>query len=666
MLDFISNNVSPFATGVNFLYANRMSRSYAAGAHEQRFLCSTNWIERTELFVYHAQKNVEALCSESFAKRFSYLSFASYVVVPALYYLSKSLEDAEDSPLKKAVDFTFSHIPDIILIASTVQAVIGLYFGVNLLQNSVHLTFYLWSFLEQGMYWDRPIENSGPLFKYNDGNLVRSYDSILGTINSWIHLPISFFCGGLASKVGSLMLGFCFLPKPLQSALTPSFIKEKINSAIQERTEKFDLNIANTPTVVNRVWLDYNNSFEVTQKHFEPFRIQDYFPSRTLDDLEKELEELLSKDSSLSPKDRDELRRLLGTKYAHGLLYNHAKAANDESELAESVTLMKNIFGALAQNWEKRKTVLLFHKDDFLCKTAIADTIKSLCLELIPEILQPDKKVTPEDLEKNRVESSVKLVLQQLRDLVFTTHFQSMLAMNEENFTKNMDERQREISDHFAQIQKIKNLTTRQWWNSLYSYGTLQGQSLFLKFQHYSQQASATSRHQITANRVLFGKLMGLSGYQEAKRDCELMEAASGLPKGYFSKISKETIRLLHPVLKLHYLAQWRETLVEAIIDLGDKRIAFSDVRNLILKIAEERDAVKYEEVYEHATACFEPSAYSPPEVYDRYYENGRLFLHSYLPFLLHELGYLKQNEDAAVDHWNGIHDYINQEILTQ
>ncbi|WP_420421307.1 hypothetical protein [Simkania sp.] len=667
MTTFISNNILPIATGIHFLYSNRMSRSYAAGAKEQRFLCANNWIERSELFVFHAKNNVEALCSESFASRFSYLSYGSYAAVAALYYFSKSLEDTENSRLKTAVDFVFAHVPDIILVASVVQAAVGLYFGINLVQNSIHLTFYLWSFLEQGMYWDRPIENSGPLFQYNEGKIVRSYDSILGTINNWIHLPISFACGGTVAKVGALIVGFALLPDSVQSRLIPTFIKERVNTKIENKTKDIDFEIASTPEKVKRVWVYTTDHFQVTQKHFEPFEIQDYFPKESLENLEKKLQRYLKHDTKLSDPDRKELTRLLGSEETHGLLYNHAMGANDESELGDSLILMKNIFGALNQNWDKRKTVLLFHKGDFLCKTAIADTIKSLCLELIPEISQIEKGLSEKDLEKNRVESGIKLVLQQLRDHVFTTHFQSILAANESKFLSSSISMKFKAYRLYNQVRKVENIFSRDYWINLYNYGKVRLNLPLLNLVHHCQQASATSRHQITANRVMFGKLLGLSGYQEAKRDTDLMDAAAGIPPSLNEKTAKLTTKIVHPYLKLRHLLTWKATLIDAIINLGDTRLSFSDVRNLILRIAEERDKDEYKQVYADALEIPHPGGHgTDTTTYDVYFEKGTLFLHRYLPLLLHELGYLEENKDIKVDHWYEIHDHVQQLLAAE
>ena len=48
---------------------------------------------------------------------------------------------------------------------------------------------------------------------------------------------------------------------------------------------------------------------------------------------------------------------------------------------------------------------------------------------------------------------------------------------------------------------------------------------------------------------------MGLSGCNEAVRDCDLKTATCGKPRGYFSKISNQMTNFFDPIVKADYLA---------------------------------------------------------------------------------------------------------------
>lgn len=213
--------VLPTATGMALVYQNRYSRSLVKGLDEQKISCCFNWITRTSIFVNISKTNIGALFSAKVAHRFSYLNMSSYILMPALYCASKSLEKSDRTYLKETVDQIFRNIPDLILVATIVQNAAAIYFGIAVVQNSILLGFGLLSYLEQGLYITTKREDAGFLHSVFEGKIIRLYNPILHKVNSVSCLGITFYYGGLLGKIYSLAIAIFNAPK---------FIKDPIFS----------------------------------------------------------------------------------------------------------------------------------------------------------------------------------------------------------------------------------------------------------------------------------------------------------------------------------------------------------------------------------------------------------------------------------------------------
>lgn len=635
MTPIINNFALPAVRGVNFLYANRFSRSLAVGWKEQYLLCSVDWLSRIGSFISLSTDNVETLCSKTFAKRFSYLEWGSYAFIPALYYLSTSLEDSEKPRLKKWVEFTFSHIPDILLVASIVLSLSAIYLGVYRVKNSIMLTFYTWSFLEQGLPF-KPVDNQGFLFTCKNGGVVRRYDKLLGIVQEWTSYPMQFFYDGLVGKISALVSGYFTYMQPSKSYFLPEKIRVSLNS-VKDMT----VTVAKTPDTVAKDWPLVLLEYAITEKHFCSFEMTDQFPNSTLEKLEQDLIKKLAKDSSLQSDDKESLTTLIGKVNSHGHLFSHVRSSTDNSEHAESTLYLKNIFGALLQDWDKLKGSLLKHQGDFLCKVATGDTIKKLCLELYPEIQKTSPSIDESVLLANKTETEIGLILQQHRDLLFTQMLQQLFVSKKQSDqleTKKINDTCSFLFNTIIKKQTPLNLT---WWHAIDDYMALRFKNTRNQITSLFLEQSAASRHQINFNKVIFGKDLGLSGYEDAVRDVEVMNAAGGFTKSLYTNGDFDIFSsFFTTTYKNLYSNSWLDALITSIVDLGDERIKFTDLRDYILMRAKEQWFSNT--VVEHALEVPIPTtAIDDPTMYDDYRENAEKFLNIYLPVVLSDFAYV-------------------------
>ena len=81
--------------GLGFYQSFRYSRSLAVGWKEQRGLCTVDHIGNLAMMVITGYANMQAIKGTAFANRVWYMSYSTYALMPAMYFLMNRLEDSE-------------------------------------------------------------------------------------------------------------------------------------------------------------------------------------------------------------------------------------------------------------------------------------------------------------------------------------------------------------------------------------------------------------------------------------------------------------------------------------------------------------------------------------------------------------------------------------------
>lgn len=96
--------------GLGFYQSFRYSRSLAVGWKEQRGLCTIDHIENLAMMVITGYANIQAIKGTAFANRVWYMSYSTYALMPAMYFLMNRLEDSES--LEKSYEDLCNQYPE--------------------------------------------------------------------------------------------------------------------------------------------------------------------------------------------------------------------------------------------------------------------------------------------------------------------------------------------------------------------------------------------------------------------------------------------------------------------------------------------------------------------------------------------------------------------------
>lgn len=612
MLTISNNYLSPIFQGTISLYNHRSDRSLAVGSHEQKGICSLRWMGCIDSIFSQTQTNVGALCSKTFARRFSYLRFASYAIMPGLYYLSKSIENSTHTHIKSTIDFIFAHLPDITLIAGLVQNVVCLYFGIDLSKNMIQLSFSIWQILEQGLSLDRPTENHGPLFRYKEGKVVRFYDKILSPICNWSYLPITLVHGSSINKIQALFISFLKLFSYMQS------------DVCSKKTITADKKISRS--------LKNFRDFSITEKFFQTFDLKDQFPTMSLSSLRESAQKLLKEDASLEADHRSILEGLIGTSNNHGSLYHHMITSKTKKEESEIEPEIKNIFGMLHNNYAKFKKHLINRNEQFLCRDAFAKTIKELNLEINLNQETSNAFTKVDDQNSAVIHSGIQLILQQMRNRTA----QAIIGKPSQA-----------IKTYIEQlIKKESDLDTSNWQLKMCS---LAKRNALYHLEKFSSLILKTplNQHQFNLYIYSFGKELGLTFYEDAKKDHEFSSQGDPLASTIFhpqSFILKKIWEVFRYQIVEAYLKEWEGELIDAICNPYDTRLDIRNVIGLTIQIADNSVKEEIEDQGEEVYNLYmEFMQLETPnnQLYQNYLKKAQPFIKNYLPLVLKDLGYI-------------------------
>lgn len=651
--------------GVGLYQSYRYSRALAVGWKEQRMLCTIDYISSIAMLLLTSEDNLKFLGGDKLFSQMNQYYYLSLPGIPALHYLTKRWEDHEASTVRDVIHFTYVHLSDLVMVASAVQALAATYYGFNRAGNLLQLACMTGAIAEQGLFWMKPEEDRGLLFKINEGAIVRAYDPAIQSLNLIVGIPFFFLYRGLPGKFNAVMrLISNYLPQ-LFSRMIPDGVKEQYQRVIQEMSQKVGVHVASTPHAIEDQWIADDPRFDhalITEKHFELFKMEDQFPNQTLQELEEALQQKLERDSDPDLESigregvtrltkREMLQELLGREGTPGYLRQHVITARTIEEKEEKEIQVKNVFGAIGQDWAKRKSHLVTNYDNFLCRTATGSTITELSLEFYGDI---NKAST--------LEKKIALIMQQRRDRNFFEVAQGLIMK--------MQREERE---------------TREGWEAeeaaLYEQGDMAAYLLsYLKHAGYGlvkdlMYSVSTARHQININTIIYARDLNLSYYAEARRDVK-MQLAKQLQDialldqfaNLYSPVTGVFLRSVYANGKKEMDDTWLDELIEAIASYQDTRIEFDDVSDYLRKKTNRPEDFDEEliEVYTH-TPTFD-SRNAPIEFgkwerthkganFDQWFQekwiepnrqfesDKREFLKKYLPQVLYDLGYVSLNK---------------------
>jgi len=582
-------------------------------------------------------------------------------VRPLAQRIDEAHVQSERSGLEKTfhdvVNFSYMHIADAVLLISAVQSVAAIYFGFNQIGNMIQTLFCALAVAEQGTFWMKPEEDAGPLFKINEGAIVRAYEPTMVQLNLTVGVAFNFFYKGIPGKINAIM------------SLVARFAPHLIRNNLPDAGERSSCGFEATPEHI--VGREVINSWGLTptEKHFEVFSIEDQFSSRNLTEMELELQTKIIEDHSPFMEEvtdisngltnREKLEFILGKEGAKGYFHRHVISSRTDKEMRTKEMELKNVFGALLKDWELIKSRVVSYHGDLKCRTATGRAMNDLCLEVYPEISgkQPvgHALLEPKQALKNRLEQKVALILQQLRDRQFQLFLQGIIMEGEKlrgdkaEQRKAQDKAERfERERCYNQIKDLSQITTALWWTNLKEYLFVSGKQLGWHLLTEVLHSTAMSRHQINSNTVLFAGNLGLSSYQEARRDIQMMLAKQLLDIQILDMVAPMYANQLDPQIKGQYRQEYRAELMEAIQEEADTRLDYEEIRDYMLLRAKDfgkKDAlvVEYQDFEQYKPVFVQTSPGQYEEMGDaEAYKKGRAdFVNRYLDQVLLDVGLL-------------------------
>lgn len=529
---------------------------------------------------------------------------------------AQSKRSSLEKTFHNAVNFTCMHIPDLLLIISTVQAVAAIYFGFNQVDNLIYILFCALAVLEQGVFWMKPEENSGPLFNIKDGAIVRAYKPIMNRIDSATSIFFDFIYGRI---IGKIIATLCLIT----CRYSVGIISRIINRYFADFSTRNYSGVLPTPENIEDREVE-NLQLAPTKKLFESFQIEDQFPEKTLENMKDSIQELLRNDTTQFMDEvknaekpinnREKLEFFLGE---DGKFYTYKTNTNSDEETKYKEIEMKNILGRLLEDWDNLKSHIAGCYDDWNCITAQQSVINNLHLEIYPALIknipiQLDNKLSL----KNVLEAKILLILQSFRDREFDREIQSL-------------------------PEKVEEI------NSNLSTGLFMIVSLYLKLLEYC----VTNHHQVSFLKYLMGRDIGLSSYQNTWRDIQKTLSNAGIdiqnidflidntPISIYNRTHTQMIFLRLP---------WLDEIKEVILNDSDIRLDYEEIRDYMFLRAEDfgkennlrNECLAFEEykpIYSDNTFIGN---------FDLYNKGRKYFLDKYLNQVLFDIGLLAKPED--------------------
>jgi hypothetical protein len=402
-------------------------------------------------------------------------------------------------------------------------------------------------------------------------------------------------------------------------------------------------------------------SFTVTQKMFEVFKLEDQFKDLSLTDLENALQEKLAQSIELNDPYMQEqnwqecthqkmLEELIGTGGQKGYLHLHVVASRDPDEKQEKEIFLKNIFGAILASWEERRRLLVDRHGDFLCRTATGSTMQQLAYEVYPDVISKDKSGAINPCQ-NRVDTGIRLILQHRRNRLFSSGTQGGAYM----LLKHQDEIEREMAeDREKRFEQVRNGGAdgngEGYLGNARAYGIAGLQYGAYEFAKQAAAGIGTSRHVNNLVAVVLAKNLGLSFYEEARRDIEIQMQHYFLDISLIDELAEYLTPITDIVNRQNFLIGGLgevddkentviDELIEAIIRRADPRLRFEDIREYIYS--------RFEDAMADAAAVEIPSDHLDVEcietAYETYERQAKAFLQKYLPQVLYDLSFIDE-----------------------
>ena len=378
---------------------------------------------------------------------------------------------------------------------------------------------------------------------------------------------------------------------------------------------------------------------------------------------------------------KEMLVELLGCNGKPGSLHSRVIASRTKEEKIQKELELKNIFGALNQDWKERKSRLLMNYGNFLCDTAISSTMTELCLEFDADLANREmhgKAVTAQALE-----SRIALILQQRRDRNFHEVAQGLIMRLQSKSKETRKQWEQEEADLYAKIDGLNGVGAY-----LKSYLKHSGMEIF----QGAMLAAATARHQINISVVLFGRPLGLSYYDTARRDVKMQLAknlqdirmldrvgpiydlfygkmlqkiyADGSLEAKDGALGKELKEVFDSIFgdqgqdpSSDLEKGWREELTDAIVKYEDTRLDFGTVLIYLLNRADKLgvgDKLREEAL---AVEILKPAMdlQKSPELFEQWVDQNKIyekakeeFLKTYLTQVLYDLGWVTYTDEQV------------------
>ena len=153
--------------------------------------------------------------------------------------------------------------------------------------------------------------------------------------------------------------------------------------------------------------------------------------------------------------------------------------------------------------------------------------------------------------------------------------------------------------------------------------------------------AVKSNRHNINVIANAVGENLGLSGYEEARRDMK-NQLARRLSFNYFDLLPEEirslTCQLLEHGFKANHHEEWLATLKTSILEETDERLSFDHIKDYMLNKFYKETSNEVLLMESQKPIASDPGSFDRIEFYS---QSRKQFLDKYLPQVLHDLGFL-------------------------
>ena len=305
------------------------------------------------------------------------------------------------------------------------------------------------------------------------------------------------------------------------------------------------------------------------------------------------------RDETAEVTNRQKLEKFLGKDGEHGYLYQHVIDSKNDKELQEKKLELKNLLGALLNDWENIRSQFLGYYGNLMCRTATSKVLSDLSLEIYPSLITKTQEIKTEQSAKNRLEQKIFLILQQHREALFTT----WCRKQREEALKSLPESLRNAM--------VANIHSHNGWS------------------------------------VLFGKHLGLKSYQEAWRDYQVKSNAKLIPTDLIDLIATFATQNSDPKIKQKYDVTWKTVLLEAIESDADTRLDYEEVRDYLILRFSDSESLNEDREFEYNKPTWVKIGQKHELVgnVEAYAAGQKAFLNKYLNQVLFDTGFLTLRE---------------------